>query len=78
MLRHGFIAWLASSLVAACAPVSFHLHSCFIRKDNSLESSVLILFGPLQSLLLIYFLNHLAVFCSFGCPSQIISPPKYG
>ena len=72
MLGLGFIVWLASSLVAACAPVSFHLH----RKDNVLKSIVLILFGLHKSLLLIHFPNHLAVFCSFGCPSQIISSPK--
>ena len=61
MLKLGFIAWLTSSLVAACAPVSFNLHSCLIRKDNILKGSVLILFAPLQSLL-IYFPNYLAVF----------------
>ena len=49
MLGLGFIAWLASSLVAACVPVSFHLHSCLIRKDNVLKGIVLILFGPPQS-----------------------------
>ena len=67
-----------SSQVAACVPVSFHLHICLIRKDNVLKDIVLILFGPPQSLLLILFPNQLEVFCSFGCPCQIISSLKYG
>ena len=58
MLELGLIVWFASSLLAACAPVSFHLH----RKDNVLKSIVLILFGLRKSLLLIHFPNHLAVF----------------
>ena len=67
MLGLGLIVWLASSLVAACAPVSFHLHS----KDNVLKGIVVILFGLRQSLLLIQFPNHLSVSHSSGCPSQI-------
>ena len=37
MLGLGFIAWLSSSLVVACAPASFHLHSCLICKGNILK-----------------------------------------
>lgn len=73
ILGLGFIAWLASLPVAACAPVSFYLHSCKKRSQRYCLASLWS-----TSVSSPYSLNHLTVFSSFGCRFQIISPPKYG
>ena len=78
MLRLGLVSWLASPLVTTCAPVSFHLDSCFIGINNILDGHVLIFLSSHQSLLHVHLPNHLAVLRSFGSPSQIIPPMKYG
>lgn len=61
MLRSWFVPWSLSPFPATEAPVSFHLHSGFIRPDYMVEIVVAVFQGPSKTLAFVLFPYHLAV-----------------